>query len=52
MTSDADLADVQHELNMLVSARLLGGLSLTDEARYQELCEVERALLTTARKAS
>jgi hypothetical protein len=52
MSLDAALDDVQHQLNILVSARQLAALSPTDEALYQELCEVERSLVATVRKAS
>ena len=46
------LDDVQHELNILVSARLGAPLTPTDEERYQELCVVERLLLAVATRAS
>jgi hypothetical protein len=46
------LDDVQHQLNVLVSARLGAPLTPADEERYQELCVVERSLLAVATRTS
>jgi len=36
---------VRHELDLLAEARMLGDLGPTGEAKYQELCQIERELL-------
>jgi hypothetical protein len=48
MTLDHDLAFIQHQLNILVSARSMDRLPDDDERRYRELCEMERFLLRRA----
>jgi hypothetical protein len=42
---DTGLRLVRHELDMLAEARMLGELGPMGEARYQELCRIERDLL-------
>jgi hypothetical protein len=49
MTQDPDMGLIQHQLNVLVSARAMVGLSAEDELRYRELCELERSLLERCR---
>lgn len=49
MAQDHDLGLIEHQLNMLVSARMMEGLSPFDERRYRELCEVERSLRSDRR---
>jgi hypothetical protein len=45
MTESSDLPLIQHQLNILVSARSVDRLTDDDERRYRELCEMERFLL-------
>jgi len=42
---DVDIGFVRHQLDTLVADRSLGGWSVGDKLRYQELCAVERSLL-------
>jgi hypothetical protein len=42
---DAEIDGVRHQLDNLAELRYLTGLAATEEDRYQELCDSERALL-------
>jgi hypothetical protein len=46
---NSNLSLIQHELNVLVSARSMDRLTDDDERRYRELCEMEKFLLRRAR---
>jgi hypothetical protein len=48
MTDRRALTSVQHELDHLASARALAAFSEHEGLQYQELCELERALLATS----
>ena len=45
LSHDMDLERVRHQLDGLVGERLFRGLSLADEARFQDLCGQELSLL-------
>jgi hypothetical protein len=45
LPKDTDLDWVQHQLNILASARTITELDPLDSLRYEELCEMEQALL-------
>lgn len=48
----ADLGFVRHQLNCLAHARSVSVLRPIDNARYLQLCEIERSLLGKSRQAS
>jgi hypothetical protein len=45
MTTRRDLVSIQHELDTMASARNLAAFNEHEGLQYQELCELERALL-------
>ena len=42
--TDSDLELIEHQLNLLVSARMMDGLTEGQELRYRQLCELERTM--------
>lgn len=45
-TDGPQLAEVKHELDTLNSARMIWGLSASEQLRYKRLCDIERELLS------
>ena len=42
--TDPYLELIEHQLNLLVSARMMDGLTEDQERRYRQLCELERTM--------